>query len=332
MPDEVEKMILSHPDIKGIVITSPNFYGVCSNIRLIAQIAHKYEKVLIVDEAHGAHLQFSTKLPESSLQSGADIAVQSAHKTLPALTQASYLHVNSNRVDIEKLKFYLSIIQTSSPSYILMSSLDIARSIMETSGAKKLDCLIGQIESFKEKFEVLGNYKFLSKRYIKNGDHDITRVVINVRNLGITGYTADKFLRKNFNIQVEMSDVCNIVCICSIGNKKEDFEIFTKALEDLLKKEKSDCENYFLDSLNFSIPKEKVSLSEAINAKIKLVDLEKSKGEVSARIITPYPPGIPLVCHGEIINDEVIQYINNVIKMGGTINGISKNNELNVLA
>lgn len=330
-PNEVERMILLNPDAKGVVITSPNFYGVCSNIKEIADIVHKHGKILLVDEAHGAHLKFSLKLPLSALESGADICVQSAHKTLPALTQSSYLHVNSDRVDVEKIKFILGIIQSSSPSYVLLSSLDIARWIMETKGEVELNNLINHIEGFKCKLNRIGNYSILGKEHILNGNFDETRIVVNSRRIGITGFEADQFLRRKFNIQVEMSDMYNVICICSIANKKTDLEALYYALVDLSKDNINNDEIKLIDNINFAIPQKKATIDEALTAKNELVDLKKSNGRAVARLIIPYPPGIPIVCPGEIINEEIIDYLCRVIKLEGSVNGISKDMKVLVI-
>lgn len=158
----IQKSLCQHPDAVAVLITRPNYYGICSDIEEISSIVHAHGKILIVDEAHGAHFVFNSKLPDSALQHGADICIQSAHKTLPAVTQGAYLHVKGNRVDIDRLKLNLGMLQTSSPSYIIMSYLDIARELMEIEGQPKLDNLIKEIEWFNNELNKYPEYKVLS--------------------------------------------------------------------------------------------------------------------------------------------------------------------------
>jgi len=141
-PETLKTALEDNPDASAVFVTRPNYYGICSDIEKIVDITHSFGKILIVDEAHGAHFKFNKKLPISALDAGADICVQSAHKTLPALTQGAYLHIKSDSVDIEKLEFYLRLLETTSPSYIIMASLDMARALMEYSGKQLLDNII----------------------------------------------------------------------------------------------------------------------------------------------------------------------------------------------
>lgn len=323
MPQIIEDAIKKNPEAKGVLITSPNYYGVCSNINEIATVVHKYNKILMIDEAHGAHLNFSDRLPSCAMKSGADICVQSAHKTLPALTQASYLHVNSERIDFDKVAMYLRILQSSSPSYILMSSLDIARAIMEECGEKKLYNLLELIDNFIEKVHQFCGISILNQNDIPKGEIDRTRLVINVQKLNIRGYEAEKFLSEKHNIQVEMSDLHNLICICTVANSKEDFDNLFNALMDLCKV-KRDGEKRLSHKCYLEMkPTIKVNLGEAMRAESTQINIDDALGKIATDAVVPYPPGVPIICPGEEITGESIEYIKRVIEIGGNINGIS---------
>jgi lysine decarboxylase len=373
----IEKVLCQHPDAVAVLITRPNYYGICSSIEEISSLVHSHNKLLIVDEAHGAHLVFNEKLPPSAIKHGADICIQSAHKTLPALTQGAYLHVNGNRVDVDRLKLNLSMLQTSSPSYILMSYLDIARELMERDGEKKLDALIDEIEWFKKE---LGNYP--EYRILTNSMHDSTRLVINISKLGISGYYAEKLLRERFKTQVEMADYENLVFITTTADNHDTFAALLNAMKGLLttKDYKKNIENIYLDSnLNSNIIKKyykelynnvinnlidtkevtkkftkaviKEVIKEGANAGSTAVNdikagvlpyeaymankekilVEECCGRICADVITPYPPGIPVLYPGEIIDERHIQYITAIIEIGGVINGITHNKCVQVI-
>ncbi|NTV89272.1 MAG: aminotransferase class I/II-fold pyridoxal phosphate-dependent enzyme, partial [Clostridiales bacterium] len=244
-PETVEKALGEHPEAAGVLLVRPNFYGICSDIEEISKIVHKYGKVLAIDEAHGAHFKFGENLPMTALAGGADICVQSAHKTLPALTQGSYLHVGSDRIDIERLKFYLRTYQTSSPSYIIMASLDLARAIMQKDGNKLLAGLYKNINEAMHEFNHPGlcfydeSYQGCPEGRCDSLDktqpvyRDYSRVVLNTRKLGISGFEAEGLLRREYGIQVEMADMYNVVCITTSSDAKANITALFKAFNKL---------------------------------------------------------------------------------------------------
>ena len=348
----IEKSLREHPDATAVLITRPNYYGICGDIEEISSVVHAHNKLLIVDEAHGAHLAFNQKLPPSALQHGADICIQSAHKTLPAVTQSAYLHIKGSRIDIDRLKFNLTMLQTSSPSYIIMSYLDIARELMVLEGAKRLDVLLNDIDWFKHQIENYPVYKVLSNQDLcTKAVNDPTRLVINIGKLGINGYCAEKLLRENFKTQVEMADYENLVFITTIADTHETFCKLLEAMSGLAEtifEESPKFKNINLQNISKSLaayPYEflqnegficnKLSVGklpyEAYASPKEEVSLEESIGRTCAEIITPYPPGIPVLYPGEIIGQHQIQYISSVIKVGGKVNGIGYNNYVKVV-
>ncbi|WIF95928.1 aminotransferase class I/II-fold pyridoxal phosphate-dependent enzyme [Caminicella sporogenes] len=325
-PHSIERALKENPDAKAVVITYPNYYGICSDIKKIANIVHKYNKLLLVDEAHGAHLKLHYKLPMSSLELGADIVVQSTHKTLPSFTQSSLLHVKSKRIDLDKLKFMLSLNQSSSPSYILMTSLDMAITIAMKEGQFLMDKLIDNINEFVNMINNLDGIDVLSKD-IKGSygayDLDITKITISMRDIGIDGVTAEEILRKKYNIQVEMADMFNILAVSSIANEKNDFERLSKAIKNIHSNKKITRKKIELPEYNFKSYEMKIIPREAVYMEKESIPFTESKGKISGEYIIPYPPGIPLICPGEIITEEVIEYVKVLKSIGLNIIGMS---------
>lgn len=327
----IKKALLDNPEAAGVLITRPNYYGVCSDIKAISELVHSFNKVLIVDEAHGAHLKFSDRLPCSALEYDADICVQSAHKTLPAFTQGAYLHVKGSRVDIGMLKYYLRIIETSSPSYIIMAFLDIARAIMQDRGESLIGGLLEKLEAFEEKVYGETGYRILSREFGANGCIDRTRLVINAAKTGKTGFKVGKILEKKYNIHVEMSDLFNIVCITTAADTEDDFNrlyVALRGIESSLTEHPQFTDIYIREP---EIPMQKLGLREVMQAGSVRIKLKEAEGRISKDIVTPYPPGIPVICPGEIVSRDVIRYIELIIEAGGVVNGVSDNLEIEVL-
>lgn len=317
--DAVENVLEQNSDAVAVIITSPNYYGVCSKVGEIANVVHKYGKVLIVDEAHGAHLSFSDRLPKSSLSQGADMVVQSAHKTLPALTQTAYLHIQGDRVDASRIQRILSIIETTSPSFILMASLDIARHVMQQEGRHRLNHVCDLIDEASNRLSLVDGIKILKSDGSRI--HDKTRLVINVAKLGISGYTAADMLAKEYNIHVEMADMYNVVCIVTVCDTKEALDKLVFAMEDIADK----CE--MRDALHISIPpivndKKVEELVNVVDAKHCWVPVDDAIGCVSYNMIVPYPPGVPVVIAGQVVTAYHIEYIKDLYEQNAIIDGV----------
>ena len=313
--EDIERQLKEDNEIEAVVITYPSYYGICCDIEAVSQIVHKYNKILIVDEAHGSHLKFNDKLPKSSLQAGADIVIQSTHKTLPAFTQSSMIHIGSERVDIEKLKTMISFYQTTSPSYLLMASIDYARAYMEGEGKKRLNTLIHNIEKFSSYMKSIPGVKIFDKDAISENnfyDFDITKILINIR--GITGSTLESLLREEHNIQLEMSDSYYGVALASVMDDEDDLQRLAHAVKEISKKYCSDDNLLDTIEMRYLYPDIKMSLYDAFYSNKVNIDLNDSVGRVSADFIIPYPPGIPVVCPGEQITEEVVKYINDLKK------------------
>jgi arginine/lysine/ornithine decarboxylase len=327
-PAVVRKAILEHPDAKAVVITSPTFYGVCSDLEQIAKIAHESGMLLLVDEAHGSHFGFHTELPKTALQCGADIVAQSTHKTLPAMTQSSMLHVNSNRVDIDKLKLFLQLTQSSSPSQLLLASLDTARYIMQQKGEELLAEVIYWCNWLRKEINSQGILHCMGNEDVgRDGIFDIdnTRITINLNGMAISGTEADELLRRRFKLQVEMADLYNIVAICTVGDNVDNIKRLAEAVSTIAQEEQVLHSNQIKKQviMNFDkIPTMQLLPWEAVYLPKEEVPVKYCIGRICGEMIVPYPPGIPLIMPGEIISKDIIDYAlacqNNNIKINGT--------------
>lgn len=311
-PADIERKLKEDKEIKLVVVNYPSYYGICSDIEKIAEIVHKHNKILIVDEAHGSHLSFHLDLPKSALQAGADIVIQSTHKTLPAFTQSSMVHIGSDRVDIDRLKQHMLIYQTTSPSYILLASLDYATDYMEREGYKRLELLLKKIDEISEYLEKISGVKI----YKKTGDDlpysfDKTKFLFRIED--IRGTRLEEILRDDYKIQVEMSDHYYCLALLSPLDDLEDLEKLKQAIEDIAKstKYKKKQTQDFVDIRKIQAQK-KITLYKAFYSDKISVQLKESIGEISADFIVPYPPGIPILAPGEMITKDIADYIKNL--------------------
>lgn len=312
--DEVINVIDSNLDARAILLTYPTYYGCTYDLKAICDYAHDRNMIVIVDEAHGAHLGLSDKLPKTSLEQGADIVIQSTHKTLPSFTQSSMLHINGNRVDNNKLEMNLRIMQSSSPSYSLMSSLELAVDIYINNGKELMKELLVNIDNFKD--SIKDNIPI----DIYN-DYDKTKIFIESKKLGLTGYKLEEILRYKYNIQVELSNYYGVLLICTIGNVSSDFELLKKSLIDIYDKYNKDI---FLEEVIYprDIPIQVLTPREAFYKPKKSVKIYDSIGMISGEYIIPYPPGISLLSPGEIISKDIIDYVVYCNQNGMSVSGM----------
>lgn len=326
--EKLEKMLIDNPRIKLVVLTYPTFYGMCFDVKKAAEIVHKYGKILMIDEAHGSHLNFCEKLPPSAESSGADIVAQSTHKTLPALTQSSVLHICSDRVDKAKLCRMLRMLQTTSPSYILMASVKNAIDYMNKNGEERLS---KNIEVFRKKTNELSELGIhvLTKDFItENGcyNFDETRAVVSLNNVGITGKELETILREKYKIQMEMSDLMYTVGYITAADEPGDivklFDSIKEIYLDAKNKGNASSKVYIEE---FPRLTQEMSMKNAFYSENELVTTEQSVGRISSDFIIPYPPGIPLICPGEIIKADTIEYANSLLNNNINVNGIEDN-------
>lgn len=314
--------IENEKDIKGIVLTYPNYYGICCDLKAISEKCREKGILLIVDSAHGAHFGFSSVLPQNAVGLGADIVVESAHKTLPSFTQTAYLHVMNDKL-IDSTDFYVSAFSSTSPSYMFMMSLEYSKDFLK-SAEEKYKNLVHRIEQLKKEISSCSFLRIIDKEYINKSsdfpifDYDDTRIVINT-DKGLSGHKLLKYLRDN-KVQCEMSDERNVVLIPTPFNIEEDYD---KLIEALIKCRRSDIcdeskEVCYMNSYEKVIEPYEASSSEKIT-----VNIDDSDGMIAGDNIVPYPPGIPLVVMGEKINKEHIKSVKRLLDSGVDVLGVS---------
>lgn len=325
--EDLKRCVDENKDAKAIFITRPTFYGVCSDIDEILRISKKNNMVLIVDEAHGAHFPFNENLPKSAVELGADLVVQSAHKTLFCPNQAAYLHLNGDVVDEARLVQALSIFQTTSPSYVLLLFLDFARAFLQTEGRPYLDNVINLCDKFRDGYKNHPYFKILRKENLNKSELDPTRLVLNTFRANMTGYDVDKILQKDYNIYAEMSDLQNVVFIVSLVDDKDNLDYLDSAIKKIIPSGKK-----VLESLEFDIPIPKIGMriKDALNTDYEYVRLSKSMGRICKFMLTPYPPGIAVICPGEVIDAKVVDVLERIRLAGGSVDGLGEDGRIAV--
>ncbi|SMC20926.1 Arginine/lysine/ornithine decarboxylase [Clostridium acidisoli DSM 12555] len=323
-PETVAETLKKNPDAKAVLIINPTYYGVATDIKKIAEIVHSYNIPLIVDEAHGPHLGFNDKLPVSAIEAGADMCAQSTHKIIGALTQCSLLHVCSDRVDINKVQQILNIMQTTSPSYILMASLDCARRQIATQGKELLDYAINLCNYARIEINKIPGFYCFGEEVLNNPgafSFDPTKVTITCRDLGITGYDLDMILSNEYHIQMELSDLYNVLIVGSFGDTKENIDYLLKVLKEISDKYygKGHKKSDFIDIP--PIPNQLLIPREAFYGSKYSVPINESVGLISGEFLMAYPPGIPVLCPGEIITSEIVKYVKQLKDAGLYVQG-----------
>ena len=312
--DDAIKVIDSNIDAKAIILTYPTYYGMTYDLKRVCDYAHSKDIAVIVDEAHGAHLGLSEELPKTALEQGADIVIQSTHKTLPSFTQSSMIHIQGDRVNKEQLVSILKIIESSSPSYMLMASLEIAVDIYNKYGTKLMDELLNNIDKLKNSFKENNGIEFYDT-------DDKTKIFISTINMGLIGYELETILREEYNIQVELSNYYGSLLICTIGNDNDDFKSLETALNEISEKYRT---NRNIEKIEYpnNIPVKKLTPREAFYKEKKSVKIYESVGKICGEYIIPYPPGISLTSPGEIITKEIIDYILFCKEKGMNVSGL----------
>jgi arginine decarboxylase len=326
----ITQALSNNPDAKAVLLVNPTYYGTSIDLTNMADAVHEQGKTLLVDEAHGPHFKFHPKMPKPSLEAGADLSAQGAHKILGALTQASMLHVKGPRVDRARLRASFQYLATTSPSYLLLASLDACRRNMALNGYELVDYAIDLAGHLRDSVnEISGLYAFGNEALGRPGatDLDPTKVTITVRELGITGYQAEKYLRERFNIQVEMSDLYNVLIIVSFGNTLTDVSRLLKGLKSLTDAVSSGeltkdllVTQQFIPELP-PLPAMALLPRDAVESPWERVTLEEAVGRISSEVVTVYPPGIPILYPGEIIGPDTISYLQMVRALAFGISG-----------
>lgn len=301
--ETIERAIKKFPQAKAVLLVSPNYYGVAADLEKISRLVHAAGMILLVDEAHGAHLQFSAALPLSAMDAGADLAAQSTHKLSGSLTQTSMLMLRKNFS--EGVKRAASLLQTTSPNQILLASLDIARLQMELDGREKLSKAVELSKVLRAETKKIHELKTFNA--VKNFSLDATKVTVNVSGLGLTGHEAEEILRRELKVQCELSDVANLLFLITYADDVETVSKLVDALKLLPSRQKKFSLPPQIVSREISIAE--LSPRETFYSSVEVVPPEKSVGRICAEEVTFYPPGIPLLMPGEKISAQVVEAI-----------------------
>lgn len=308
---QVEAALQQFPEAAAVFITSPTYNGVTTDLKRIAELCHAHGKRLLVDEAHGPHLRFHPDLPISAVEAGADLCVQSTHKILSALSQGSVLHMKSDLVDTNRVRKVVSLLQTTSPSYPILASLDAARRQVFEAGRRILGRLIAWAEEARERINRLERLRCFTQGEIraKGYDLDVTKLTINVTRLGLSGHDIEERLAFDYNIQVDCADLFNLIAIMGFGTTRHDVEKLVSALENIDQHVRGQEKNWVLQLPSLSTEMVMMPRDVFLLHKSKRVPLSQAAGHISAQTLTPYPPGIPVLIPGERITKEIQDYL-----------------------
>ncbi len=326
-PESIQSALDAHADVKAVLIINPTYFGVSADIRHIAAIAHKHGIPLMVDEAHGPHLHFHDRLPISAMDAGADICAQSTHKIIGSLSQSSMLHVRNGLVNTNRVRSALNLLHTTSPSYILLASLDAARMQMAVEGSNLMDHVLKLADYARTEINRIDGFYCFGRELVgKAGafDADPTKITVTCSLPGIGGQELEQLLAKEYFIQVELSDLNNVLCVFTFGDTRKQVDALLKALKEISVRFGADLAPEGITRVMATMPRMPlriISPRDAVNSDSISVPLSESAGEISAEFLLAYPPGIPALCPGEMITGELIAYIETLKTAGLSIQG-----------
>lgn len=319
--DAIRQAVAENPDAKAIFINNPTYYGICSNIKAIAELAHSHGMLLLADEAHGTHFYFHDDLPMSAMQAGADMAALSMHKSGGSLTQSSLLMIGA-RVSEGYVRQIINLTQTTSASYLLMVSLDISRRNLALQGQKIFDKVIGMVEYARDEINAIGDY-YAYCRELVNGDSvfafDITKLSIFTRPVGLAGIEVYDLLRDEYDIQTEFGDIANLLAYVSVGDRLKDIERLVAALSEIRRNYRKDRSGML--EVEYISPQVVCAPQEAFYASKCSLPMHETAGKVCSEFVMCYPPGIPILAPGELITPDIIEYIKYARKKGCSMTG-----------
>lgn len=339
-PKEVRQKLEENPNIGAVIITSPTYEGIVSDVETIAKIVHEYKIPFIVDEAHGAHFGFHEAFPQTAVKLGADIVIQSMHKVLPSLTQTALLHLNSDYVSKENIEKYLDIYETSSPSYVLMAGMEKCIRLLKDEGQQRFLIYADRLKEFYQKTEALSHIHIMRKEDFSDEEIynlDASKIVISVRNTDMTGSRLYQLLLEKYHLQMEMVSGFYVLGMTSIMDSKEGFDRLYQALKEI-DETIHPAEYRDIDTVSFLrqfyTPREKkLELWEAMELTVTSVSFDEAVGKISGTYVYLYPPGIPVLLPGEVIDSECIKNIQKSLKLRLNLQGISDiiNERINIV-
>lgn len=319
--EQVQKAINENPDAVAVFVNNPTYYGICSDLRAIVKMAHEAGMLCLADEAHGTHFYFGENMPVSAMEAGADMASVSMHKSGGSLTQSSLLLIGKN-VNAGHVRQIINLTQTTSGSYLLMSSLDISRRNLALRGKEVFRKVVQMAEYTREEINAIGGYYAYGKELI-NGDSifdfDPTKLSIHTRDIGLAGIEVYDILRDEYDIQIEFGDIGNILAYLSIGDRIQELERLVSALAEIRRRYQRDSSG--LLSQEYIDPEVVSSPQEAFYSKKKSLPIHESIGYVCSEFVMCYPPGIPILAPGERITKEILDYIDYAKAKGCSMTG-----------
>lgn len=307
--EKVRQAIEDNPDAVAVFVNNPTYYGICSDIKTIVELVHARGMKVLADEAHGTHLYFGKNLPMQAMEAGADLAAVSMHKSGGSLTQSSLLLLNKG-VNADYVRQIINLTQTTSASYLLLSSLDISRRNLALRGEESFKKVTDMAEYARGEINSIGGYYAYGKELVNGNsifDYDVTKLSVYTRDIGLAGIEVYDLLRDEYDIQIEFGDISNILAYISIGDRIQDIERLVGALADIERLYKKDSTG--LLSGEYISPKVVMSPQKAFYSDKISLPVEKSAGKVCAEFVMCYPPGIPILAPGEMITDDIVQYI-----------------------
>ena len=327
---DIEKAIQDNPDAKAILVNNPTYYGMCSDLKSIVKLAHKHGMLVLVDEAHGAHFYFGENLPISAMEAGADMAAISMHKTGGSLTQSSIL-LSGERVNSDYVRQIINLTQTTSASYLLMTSLDTARKNMSLNGKEIFEKTVKFAEYARSEINRLGGYYAYGKELIDGDavyDFDTTKLSVYTKDIGLAGIEVYDILRDEYNIQIEFGDLGNILAIVSAGDRGLEIERLISSLAEIKRLYSKDPAGMF--DHEYIAPDIVLPPQKAFYASKKMISIKESAGQTNGEFVMAYPPGVPILAPGEKITEEIIDYISYAKEKGCLLTGTEDMNVENV--
>lgn len=331
LPEDVDKILRENGDIEAVLIVSPTYDGIVSDVAGIADAAHRYGKPLIVDEAHGAHFPFGRDFPVSALELGADVVIQSVHKTLPCFTQTALLHIKGDLVSVKEIERYLRVFQSSSPSYVFMAGIENCIYHMDREGREEMGKFYRSLSNLRSELKGMEHLKLVDDRWIgKYGVYDLdpSKIVISVGKTDLTGADLDRILREQYHLELEMCCADHVVAITSLGDRTEGLKRLVGALLTIDRELKDREENADLESsLEWSgrvtsRPEVEMTIFDGIRAEKEAVAIENSVGRIAGEFVYIYPPGIPIVAPGEMLLPSLVHTIWEYQEMGLSVQGL----------
>ncbi|SFL07206.1 Arginine/lysine/ornithine decarboxylase [Lachnospiraceae bacterium KH1T2] len=332
--EDVKAAMEANPDAKAVLVNNPTYYGICSDLRTIVNLAHEHNMLALVDEAHGTHFYFSDKLPVSAMEAGADMASVSMHKSGGSLTQSSLLLLGP-RMDHGYVSQIVNLTQTTSASYLLMGSLDISRRNLALHGKASFEKVAEMAQYARNEINAIGGYYAYGKELINGSsvfDFDVTKLVVLTHKIGLAGIEVYDLLRDEYDIQMEFGDISNLLAYISIGDSIQDIERLVGALADIERLYAKPAKNFF--TAEYISPEVAVTPQKAFYSAKEPLALDKCIGRIVGESVMCYPPGIPILAPGEVITQDILEYIKFAKEKGCSMQGMESDDlsYLNVLS